>query len=90
MKTTLDLDDTLYRQLKAHAALNGQSVKAVLTDAIMRLLASSAQLPPTIGTGRNNEAEWVGSPSGYADHAKGPHELVDMRASVAKRRPRTK
>ncbi|GEM_PF-2515546 len=46
MKTTLDLDDALYRQLKAHAALNGQSVKAVLTDAIIRLLASARPQPP--------------------------------------------
>jgi hypothetical protein len=36
MRTTLDLDDTLYRRLKAAAALNGESVRAVVTRAIER------------------------------------------------------
>jgi hypothetical protein len=46
MKTTMDIDDALYRQLKAYAALNGQSVKAVLTDAISRIVTGPASTSP--------------------------------------------
>jgi hypothetical protein len=38
MRTTLDLDDTLYRRLKATAALRGESVRALVTRAIEREL----------------------------------------------------
>ncbi|MBC8087131.1 MAG: hypothetical protein H7Z40_07670 [Phycisphaerae bacterium] len=86
MKTTLDLDEGLYRQLKAHAALNGKSVKAVITDAINRLLTSST--PPVKASSSVKEAapEWVGSLSKYASNASGQHDLASMRASISKGR----
>jgi hypothetical protein len=42
MKTTVDIPDSIYRQLKARAALRGQTVKAFLLDAIKDKLASRA------------------------------------------------
>ena len=34
MKTTLDVPDSLYRQIKARAALKGQTIRAFFLDAI--------------------------------------------------------
>jgi hypothetical protein len=39
MKTTLELPDAVYRQIKARAALKGQSIKAFFLDAIRDKLA---------------------------------------------------
>jgi hypothetical protein len=39
MKTTVELPDTLYRRVKARAAMNGQTVKAFLLDALRDKLA---------------------------------------------------
>lgn len=38
MKTTVEFPDNLYRQIKARAALQGQSIKAFLLDAIREKL----------------------------------------------------
>jgi len=40
MKTTLELPDRLYRQIKARAALRGQTVKAFFIDAVRDKLAA--------------------------------------------------
>lgn len=40
MKTTLDLPDRLYRQIKARAALRGQTVRAFFLDAVRDKLAA--------------------------------------------------
>jgi hypothetical protein len=39
MKTTLDLPDRLYRQIKARAALKGQTIKSFFLDAVRDKLA---------------------------------------------------
>ncbi len=38
MKTTLDVPDGLYRQIKARAALKGQTIRAFFLDAIQAKL----------------------------------------------------
>ena len=43
MRTTLDLPDSLLRELKTRAALNGQSLKSLLNDLIQRAM----RLPAT-------------------------------------------
>ena len=40
MKTTVELPDSLYRQIKARAALRGQTIKAFFVDAIRDKLAA--------------------------------------------------
>jgi hypothetical protein len=40
MKTTVELPDTLYRQLKARAALEGQTIKDFLAEAVRAKLAT--------------------------------------------------
>jgi hypothetical protein len=41
MRTTVTLDDEVYRAAKAHAALTGQSVGSVIEDALRDLLAGT-------------------------------------------------
>jgi hypothetical protein len=45
MKTTIDIPDTVCRQIKARAALKGQSVKSFFLDTIKARLASDSQKP---------------------------------------------
>jgi hypothetical protein len=42
MKTTLEVPDRLYRQIKARAALRGQTIKAFFLDAVRAKLAGEA------------------------------------------------
>ena len=43
MRTTIRIDDTLYREVKAQAARSGRTVAAVLEDAVRRGLNSAKQ-----------------------------------------------
>lgn len=43
MRTTIRIDDELYREVKAKAARSGQTVAAVLEDAVRRGLHPPAQ-----------------------------------------------
>lgn len=46
MRTTIRIDDALYRNVKARAAASGRTVAAVLEDAVRRgLVASDAAAP---------------------------------------------
>ena len=42
MKTTVEIPDTLYRQLKARAALKGQTIKDFLVEAVRAKLAKDS------------------------------------------------
>ena len=43
MRTTIRIDDALYREVKAQAARSGRTVAAVLEDAVRRGLNSAKQ-----------------------------------------------
>ena len=45
MKTTVDVPDNLYRQIKARAALKGQTIKAFLLDALREKLGTTSPEP---------------------------------------------
>lgn len=45
MRTTLDLPDETFRQLKAQAALNGMKLKELVTQLIQRGLAAGVAAP---------------------------------------------
>jgi hypothetical protein len=45
MKTTVEIPDTLYRQIKARAALKGQTIKDFLVEAVRAKLASDKSKP---------------------------------------------
>ncbi|WP_126445453.1 hypothetical protein [Sulfuricystis multivorans] len=58
MKTTLELPDDLYRQVKATAALKGQSVKDWLTNLLQREVGAGASAIKDMDeTSRRKEAE---------------------------------
>ena len=45
MKTTVELPDSLYRQIKVRAALKGQSIKSFFLDALRDKLATDKGQP---------------------------------------------
>ena len=60
MRTTIDLPDALYRQIKAQAALEGRPVKSLVHTLLQRALAAgpTAEVPaarsepPTLSVGQ--------------------------------------
>ena len=90
MKATIELDDALYRQLKAAAALQGRKVKDLVAEGVRRVLEQpivdgmqSADTPQSLVVPR-----WLGSLHAYAHNAAGNHDLDSMRRSVARGRTR--
>lgn len=51
MKTTIEIDDELFRRSKAEAALRGQSLKELFTAALREYLGESGRLYPERPTG---------------------------------------
>ncbi len=45
MKTTLELPDSLFREIKATAALNGMKIKDFVAEALMEKLKSTSASP---------------------------------------------
>ena len=90
MKITVDLDETLYRNLKVEAARHGRTVRDLVTEGVQYILATPvrAATPPA----PEKAAAWIGSLRQYAPNAKGKHDLASIRTSVAKARraPRKK
>jgi len=90
MKATIELDDALYRQLKAAAALQGRKVKELVAEGVRRVLEQpivdamqGADTPEPLAVPR-----WFGSLQAYAQNAAGNHDLDSMRRSVARGRTR--
>ncbi len=46
MKTTVEIPDGLYRQIKAEAAIRGQTVKAFLLEALQHKLLTQSSVQP--------------------------------------------
>ena len=86
MRTTVDLSDALYRAVKARAALEGRTVREVLTQAVEQLLQGDqpTPAPPSAPTPR----PWIGGLQEYARRAPGPHDMDSIRASIAEARKR--
>jgi hypothetical protein len=86
MRTTVDLSDALYRAVKAKAALEGRTVREVLTQAVEQWLQGSPQAPaaPSAPTPR----PWIGGLREYARRTPGPHDMASIRASIAEARER--
>ncbi|MEO5713012.1 MAG: hypothetical protein ABIT37_05950 [Luteolibacter sp.] len=53
MKTTLEIDDQLYREAKAHASLTGQKMKDLVTEGLR--LALRAEVKPTVSAAASRE-----------------------------------
>jgi len=88
MRTTIDIDDALYRELKAKAALEGRTVRELLPRAIIheRRGAPPGREPAAV---RERPApRWFGALSAYADARGGPHTIEHEREGVAEARRR--
>lgn len=86
MRTTVDLSDRLYRAVKAKAALEGRTVREVLTQAVEQLL--QADQPAEVASQAPTPRPWIGGLREYARRAEGPHDMASIRASIAKARER--
>jgi hypothetical protein len=58
MKTTLEVPDKLYRQVKVRAALQGQTIKSFFIDAIRTKLAAESGAKRSAKKAKNGETGW--------------------------------
>ena len=85
MKATIDIEESLYRQLKIEAARTGRTVRDLVADGLRLVLGLPATGAAAV---REDAGDWYGALRKYAPSARGAHDLASMRRSVAKRRPR--
>jgi plasmid stability protein len=85
MRTTIEIPDELYRSLKARAALNGESVRAVIAQLIDRGLRSAPSGTPTSGCRRQPPPVAIAA-RGFPIPALRPEEMrqVEEREDEAK------
>jgi hypothetical protein len=76
MRTTLDLDDDLYTQVKVLAAENRRTVTSVVEDALRRVLIEHAQSKKPIDLPVSKETGWV-HPGIDINDARAIHDLLD-------------
>jgi len=74
MKTTVEIPDMLYRQIKARAALKGQSIKDFLVDAVRAKLATDKTKP---NSKRKQKTGWE-AVFGAAD----PKEMAELQRII--------
>ena len=90
MKTTLDIPDTIYRQFKTRAAMNGETMRnATLNFIITYISAPQDHAAPLLqDESRLPELpDWLGYGANFVRaNADGPHDMESIRASIAKKR----
>ena len=90
MKTTFDIPDTIYRQFKTRAAMNGETMRNATLNFIITYVSAPAPTlqPPTA----NHQPppslpSWLGCAAKYARaNIDGPHDMESVRDSIAKKR----
>ncbi len=88
MKTTLDIPDTIYRQFKTRAAMNGETMRNATLNFIIRYISDPATQTPQQSLAPTSELpSWLGYGAQFA-HANmsGPHDMESVRASIARKR----
>jgi hypothetical protein len=73
VKTTLEIPDALFRKAKARAAERGQSLKALVTEALQEKLAARGK------AGEPVEPEWM---SGFGTLRRLRHETARIQARI--------
>ena len=88
MKTTLDIPDTIYRQFKTRAAMNGETMRNATLNFIITYISAPAPDPqPQPSTSTFTPPSWLGCAAKYARaNIDGPHDMESVRASIAKNR----
>lgn len=82
MKATIDFDPTLYRRLKAEAALRGRTVRELVAEGVQMVLAT----PMTRASEPVDDRAYFGVLKSYADAAHGVHDMASIRESIARER----
>lgn len=89
MKTTLDIPDTIYRQFKTRAAMNGETMRNATLNFIIAYISTPALVAPTSSDSAASPSlpDWLGYGAKFV-HANlnGPHDMESVRASIAKKR----
>lgn len=90
MKTTFDIPDTIYRQFKTRAAMNGETMRNATLNFIITYISTPApdlSSPPQPQTSTFSPPAWLGYASQFARaNLDGPHDMASVRASIAKKR----
>jgi hypothetical protein len=85
MKATIDIDESLYRQLKIEAARSGRTIRELVAEGLRHVLGWPSEGAPAVS---EDSLNWIGGLRKYAANAGGKHDMAAIRQSVAKRRPR--
>lgn len=87
MRTTLDIPDALYRQVRSRSALEGLTLRSVTITLYSDWLAGSGwRQGPTPRESAKNAAlpPWAGlCASAVTRNADGPHDMASIRKSVS-------
>lgn len=88
MKTTLDIPDSIYRQFKTRAAMNGETMR----NATLNFIVSYIAAPQAVADDETPDAvselpTWLGCGAKYMRaHREGPHDMAAIRESIARKR----
>lgn len=91
MKTTIDIPDEIYRQVKARSAVEGRSVRDVTVGLFRGWIGDMGQ-SAAAAAGESPEIDgqsvppWFGALRRYAPNAAGRHDLESVRQSIARGR----
>jgi hypothetical protein len=89
MKATIEIPDELYRKVKAKSALEGRPVREVTERLFREWLAepeAKSGARRTRGGDDKSKPAWLGALRGYAKNARGRHDMMTIRESIARGR----
>lgn len=90
MKTTLDIPDTIYRQFKTRAAMNGETMRNATLNFIITYISapvSDLSARPSPRASSFTPPAWLGYASQFARaNLDGPHDMESVRASIVRKR----
>jgi len=92
MRTTLDIPDALYRQVRSRSALEGTTLRSI-TITLYSDWLSRPQMSieaPSPAQASNKLPDWAGlCSSAITKNADGPHDMGSIRKSIASARRQT-
>lgn len=91
MKTTIDIPDGIYRQVKARSALEGRSIREVVIALFTGWLDNGASAEggghePQPAAVQEPRPAWFASLGAYAANAEGRYDMASVRRRIAQGR----
>lgn len=88
VKTTIDIPDAIYRQVKAKCAIEGRAIREVAIELFAGWLdgtASGGEIGRAPGGAAVQESRpaWFASLGAYAANANGRYDMASVRRSIA-------